>query len=151
MSAAREKSWFASINLWLRAPPMCMYVPSPHNRFSALKIWREICRYPFVAWQCWSSGSVNSGYGATATGFLVILVSVLHFVNGECKNHLFSVCPRILRPRTSPFTSHATMSHAIGQHYLAEAVSNHAVFAAKERIGGSYAAAAFEKIFGKGS
>jgi hypothetical protein len=43
------------------------------------------------------------------------------------------------------------MSHAIGQHYLAEAVSNHAVFAAKERIGSSYAAAAFEKIFGKGS
>ena len=105
MSATREKSWFASINLWLRAPPMCMYVPfSTHNRFSALKIWREICRYPFVAWQCWSSGNVNSGYGATATGFLVILVSALHFFNGQLPVH-----PR--PPTLPPRMSRATMSH----------------------------------------
>ena len=68
----------------------------------------------------------------------------------------------------TPHTSHLTppTSHLTGQHYLAEAVTNNAIFCAKERIGAEYmtpppalcfcnnlnmyAAAAFEKIFGKG-
>ncbi len=79
---------------------------------------------------------MDSGYGASVTGFLVVLVAGLHFFNGERLEALRH------SSRVTPHTSHLT-----GQHYLAEAVTNNAIFCAKERIGAEYAAASSRTVF----
>jgi hypothetical protein len=74
--------------------------------------WRQLFRYPFVAWQCWRAGNINSGYGDAVTAVLVVLVAALHFFNGmSCKSAGHCFCVLILNALA-------------GQHFLAEAVTN---------------------------
>ncbi len=75
---------FVTVNKWLRSPPMCIY--------------------PFIAFHSWWTGGADCGYGPVATIVLLLIVAVLHIMNGvnyneEAIGNYHRVLARVRRRR----------------------------------------------------